>query len=1371
MRLRKLFYFSILFFIAHQLYSQNILRINDKRKIKNVSEHNKKENSNSNYAYPEITGKNWIESGKTINHVRNEILISYQNETNAEIRGHDILDEHSNLIALISKQIDVEIISYKPVSEYLVKKMVVENKTEPEIQNEAHSLRNNLLKKVGGFSNAINYNSSRILSLKVKATNDDELFSIIEKIKNTKQQLQGSGIILNVVEPNYLAYVSTSMNDPYIHNQWSYNNTGAELGWDVEQGSKNIKVGIIDCGIDMKHPDLIDNIDSSLGYDFVDIDTAAYTSVGYILIHDEDYINLDNDPSDYNGHGTHCAGIVGAKGNNGIGICGVAPNISLVPLRAGFSILNPLNQEVGTLEYKDIVAAIDYAILKGIDILSMSFGGTDNSELLATAISNASNNNIILVAAAGNNLSQIKSYPAGYDEVISVAASDYYDNQASFSNYGFWVTVCAPGVNIFSTVPTTGGMCHDASGYRYLSGTSMATPFVAGLVGLMLSKNPNLSPNAVKYILQNTSDVPNEKVHFIGSGRVNIYKALLENITQIPLLKTEITNITDDQIIKSSYDIIGTASGESYKIFIGIGAYPSNWAVIDSGTTVTNGYLGKMNFSTIPTGEYQLKLTAYKNNIISESRVYIRITIDEKQKYGFPIKVPITNTTGVSGHGYIVSDDLYNDGKKELIVTSLYEQYLHIYNYQGKELSGWPVRLPEDGWVEAKPCVCDINKDGNDEIIILAHPGFNSTNFLNSIICVYDIKGNMLPGWPKYFQENMTNIFYIIAEDIDGDGDYEIIVPSQYNDVSQIIAFKKTGDIMPGWPYAYESGYHSHCNPVVADIDGDNKKEVVINAFHYLDPNNYKHYLIAIDCNGKKKVNFNYALKSWGWPLAGADINIDGKIEIMTQNGMIDGNANSLQWNKLQTNVYSRIAFGDVHLNSDLEVLWGDGDGKAYLTDNTGNVLNGWPIRKGDFTADGDNIIADINGDGQPDIIILWEANTPASLGLKPGINAYDINGKMLDGFPKYEGIYYFDQVVVDDIDDDGNVEMICYSTNDHEIIALDLGNKFNPQCQDWSTPLHDNRNTNNYNTPKPNPILYKLQDVVMNEDEQKSLRFSPSSLNWDMYNVKVTSDRPAVETIYSNGNLNLIPSMNWNGKAKIYLLIQGGQRRDSSSFKLTVLPVNDPPAAFKLLTPSDTTSIVINNLTVNDSLSFSWEKSLNIDSDTIFYKINFDVPLQMLNRDKLLSTKIKYPIKEISDLLTSLNISNVDVQWGVSSTDNKDTVTATNNKYTLRFKREINTSVINSSNEIPAKIFLTQNFPNPFNPTAKINFGLNKENYVSIMVYNILGQVVATLVDDQLKAGYHYVLFNGNNFASGLYFYKMKTAEFVQTKKMILMR
>ncbi len=252
------------------------------------------------------------------------------------------------------------------------------------------------------------------------------------------------------VEPNYIYRATLTPNDPSLSQQYAWAKVNAFAAWDTTLGSSATKIAVIDTGVQRTHPDLDAKIVP--GYDWVQADTA---------------------PDDGNGHGTHVAGTAAAETNNGAGGAGTCPNCSIMPLR----VLD--NSGSGTLA--NVASAIVYAADNGAKVINMSLGGPGSSTL-QNAVDYAAGKGTFLACAAGNDntSSTTSSYPGAYPNCFAVASTTSTDARSSFSNYGTWVEAAAPGSSIYSTWLN--------SGYNTISGTSMATPHVAGLGGLLASQ-------------------------------------------------------------------------------------------------------------------------------------------------------------------------------------------------------------------------------------------------------------------------------------------------------------------------------------------------------------------------------------------------------------------------------------------------------------------------------------------------------------------------------------------------------------------------------------------------------------------------------------------------------------------------------------------------------------------------------------------------------------------------------------------------------------------------------------------------------------------------------------------------------------------
>lgn len=303
---------------------------------------------------------------------------------------------------------------------------------------------------------------------------------------------------------------SPDLTDPLLRYEWGLDNTGQTGGkedadidapeaWGITTGVTETLVAVIDTGVDYNHEDLNDG--------------RVRTDI------DQDYVNDDDDAMDDHSHGTHVAGTIAAETNNGVGVAGVMWQAQILPLKVLSS------QGSGSAD--DVAAAIRYAADQETDVINMSLGSRSCSQTIADAVNYAYDKGVIIVAAAGNSGSSI-GYPAKHAPVIAVGATDHNDHKAYFSNYGDELDVVAPGVSVFSTVPN--------NGYDAFSGTSMASPHVAGVVGLLLSQRSDLSNGQVREILRQSADDLGQGGFdtYYGYGRVNAYQALQAETPEEP---------------------------------------------------------------------------------------------------------------------------------------------------------------------------------------------------------------------------------------------------------------------------------------------------------------------------------------------------------------------------------------------------------------------------------------------------------------------------------------------------------------------------------------------------------------------------------------------------------------------------------------------------------------------------------------------------------------------------------------------------------------------------------------------------------------------------------------------------------------------
>jgi subtilisin family serine protease len=276
---------------------------------------------------------------------------------------------------------------------------------------------------------------------------------------------------VEVVEPNRVRSASRVPNDTSYPSQQPYlTRIGAPTAWDVANTGAATVVAVLDTGVDRDHPDLAPN-----------------------LVAGRDIVNADTDPTDDNGHGTAVAGVVGAATGNGAGIAGVAWNAKVMPVKV-------LGAD-GTGFDADIASGITWATDNGADIINLSLGGPGSSTVLEQAVDYALAQDVLVVAAAGNEASDEPSFPAAIPGVVAVTATDAQGRFAWFSNHGPWVTLAAPGINVVTTTSAPGPAM--ATGQR--TGTSFSSPIVAGVAALLRERHPGWAWDKVAYELVRTA--------------------------------------------------------------------------------------------------------------------------------------------------------------------------------------------------------------------------------------------------------------------------------------------------------------------------------------------------------------------------------------------------------------------------------------------------------------------------------------------------------------------------------------------------------------------------------------------------------------------------------------------------------------------------------------------------------------------------------------------------------------------------------------------------------------------------------------------------------------------------------------------------
>lgn len=463
-------------------------------------------------------------------------------------------------------------------------------------------------------------------------------------IPEAVHRLRRSGLV-EYAEPNYVLQTHLAPNDPYYGTSgswgqghgdlWGLHSIQAEQAWDATLG-KGVTVAVVDTGVDYDHPDLASNIWQNIGEMGVDAQGGDKRtngidddSDGYVddwrgwdtssIITEQVGNGLrvsgskepDNDPMDDAGHGTHVAGTIGALGNNGLGVIGVAPDATIMPLKF------MTKDGAGTSE--DAARAIIFAVDHGADIINNSWGGEDPSRIVEAAIDYAHQNGTVVIASAGNSgTDNWGNAPAMLTKAITVAALNPDGTKAGFSSYGK-VDVAAPGVNILSTRSSQSARNAQLVGdeYEVLSGTSMAAPHVAGLAALILAQNPSLDNEEVRHALTAAAiDTGQSGADTVfGSGIIDAEAALQQPPSGVAVLSGPLGERSASDIPIEG--LITLSDFHRYALEYGVGANPASWTEFANTPAIpADGTLGTLHVTTY--GRFTVRL----NTHTTSGRVY-----------------------------------------------------------------------------------------------------------------------------------------------------------------------------------------------------------------------------------------------------------------------------------------------------------------------------------------------------------------------------------------------------------------------------------------------------------------------------------------------------------------------------------------------------------------------------------------------------------------------------------------------------------------------------------------------------------------------------------------------------------------------------
>ncbi|MBE2215454.1 MAG: S8 family serine peptidase [Opitutaceae bacterium] len=824
-------------------------------------------------------------------------------------------------------------------------------------------------------------------------------------------------------------------NDPHYsqHGSWGqpYDDLhglkaiSAEAAWDTTQG-QGIVVAVVDTGVDHEHPDMRDNIwhnareIASNGLDddtngFVD-DVIGWDFVGQFAGQPTE----DADPMDSFGHGTHVAGTIAATGDNQLGIVGVAWKAKVMAIKG--------LDDSGSGPASQLARCIVYAVDNGADIINASWGAESPSETIADAVNYARAHGVVFVAAAGNARADASGfYPANLPASITVAAVDVHGNAASFSNFGSRIDVAAPGVDILSLEPSTGG-------YVPKSGTSMAAPHVSGLAALILQTHPTFTAEQVRQALRVSATdlgVPGRDSDF-GYGRIHAAEAVL-----LPgdVLGVRILTPVGDSAISEPTAVTGTAAGPGfarYTLEFGAGSSPTNWTTLrDSTAAVEAGELGTFDPSTLADGRYTIRLRATNTagtTFVDQVEItvrYLEITSPRPPavpSLTMPMKPGATyaitgSARGPSFQDYVIEwapgvdatsgwstegVTLTGGGRSPVVdgtlgtwtlpanLTGFHSIRLRVNNngftsetrssvYAEPALTSgnWPVLLPGAPYNEAPTVV--TRADGTARFLS-ADMWLNRTMYSIS----YD-------GAAETHALGVGSRFAAPSADLDGVPGDEIVIPTGF--LLEIVSSeldKIRTIIAPRGRYLREDP------ATLADLDHDGTLEILVPSRHSNGAWNESGALHVYGADGVLRFEIDAPFSPSG-PLTfakalAADLDGDGRAEIIVAFGGTTQSSYTVTcytkdgtpfpgWTTREISGAFLASVSAADLDRDgaseiilVEAVMAESVDQVVVLDSTGAVRDGWPVRTGDSSGAQMTLsIGDLDQDGLKELVVVTQ--------------------------------------------------------------------------------------------------------------------------------------------------------------------------------------------------------------------------------------------------------------------------------------------------------------------------------------------------------------------------------------------------------------
>ena len=1032
-------------------------------------------------------------------------------------------------------------------------------------------------------------------------------------------------------QPNSVVKVQAAPNDPYYASKgswgqgyddlWGLKKIQAEQAWDLfakggrpgyEFAGQGVIVAVVDTGIDYNHEDIAPNvwtnlgeipnngkdddgngyIDDAKGWDFTTFNcTVQVPRPGQATFSCKNK-NPDKDPMDGYGHGTHVAGTIAAVAGNGKGVAGVAPKAKVMALKG--------LDNAGSGAISDLAKAIVYAADNGADIINNSWGGVIPGgfrQIVVDAVDYAHSKGCVIVAAAGNSDTDAMIFtPAHIDNVITVASTNHNDQRSTYSNWGHKIDVAAPGgdgrevpegakregrnilslrasgTDMYGNSDAFNGLPRgtDIVGSKYYRsrGTSMASPHVAGVAALILSRHPGFGNEEVRQVLRGTADDIDTPSYDLNSGygRINAYQALLvDDPKALPV--AAISSPQDgDRMKEGMIEIRGTASCQnfaSYEIKVAQGVFPIRYSTVQiSKTPVTDGVLASWDTSTSHEG-YNTVLVEVKDTAGRKAYAWVRIFVVRHLKDGWPVSTP----------GWITSPvlaDLDHDGKLEVIAGSKISRGvpgIYAWHPDGTIVQGFSVDPDTFFGFVNPPTVADLDMDGNLEVM--------GANPYEDAMGVWHGDGTQARGWPRRLKD--ATWATLAAADMNGNGDMEMVVGGGVRGSGVISLLDHRGTILwssqPG-VIASDADPAFAASFSVGDLDGRGGKELVVSG--YFNPPQ----VFALDDQGMNKP---------GWPVripspfsffymsdpAIGDLKGDGTQDVVvaTYEGLyawdplgneLPGWKAAAKWAHAPDSAISHSppALGDLDGDGKLEIVFGTRLGKVYVVHSDNTMAAGWPVQieEGNYRGLSSPVLADIDGDGRMDIVIASQNGN---------LYAFHSDGSAVNGWPIGISLRPFlnglnvSAPAVGDLDGDGKVDVAASLKNSGRLYVFGLEAPYDPRRAAWPMFKHDARHTGQYTCPAPHvPSLFvPIGDQRVDEMQTLTVSLTPTVSATAGWSYTASGLPPGATFNPVSRTFSWAPTYDQAGEYFVTFKVSNGNQTDSETVKIFVRNVNRPPS------------------------------------------------------------------------------------------------------------------------------------------------------------------------------------------------------------------